>query len=70
MLASIDRFQSLPTEERANFIVGRRVGIYVHLDDLYDWHKHQLVEQVMNKLSQGNKQLDDKTILSLTEGFI
>ena len=70
MLASIDRFQSLPPEERDNFIVGRRAGIYAHLGDLDDWRKHQLVEQVMHKLSQGNKQLDDKTILSLTEGFI
>ncbi len=70
MLAIIDRFQSLPPEERDNFIVGKRVGIYARLDDLDDSRKHQLVEQVMNKLSQGNKQLDNKTILSLTEGFI
>jgi radical SAM superfamily enzyme YgiQ (UPF0313 family) len=70
MLASIDRFQSLPQEERDNFIIGRRVGIYARLDDLADEPKHQLVEQVMNKLSQGNKQPDDKTILNSTEGFI
>jgi len=70
MLASIDRFQSLPPEERTNFIVGRRVGIYVHLDDLYDIHKHQVVEQIRHKLSQGSNQVDDKTMYSLTEGFI
>ncbi len=70
MLALIDRFQSLPPQERTNFIVGRRVGIYIYLDDLCDVHKHQAVEQIINKLSQGSNQIDDKTIYSLTEGFI
>lgn len=70
MLALIDRFQSLPPEERTNFIVGRRVGIYVYLDDLYDIYKHQTVEQIIHRLSQGSNQVEDKTIYSLTEGFI
>ncbi|MBA7670621.1 hypothetical protein ES703_78767 [subsurface metagenome] len=70
MLAIINRFQALPFEERTNFIVGRRVGIYVRLDDLYDIHKHQIVEQIIHKLSQGSNQIDDKTIYSLMEGFI
>jgi len=70
MLAIINRFQALSSEERTNFIVGRRVGIYVCLDDLYDIHKHQVVEQIIHKLSQGSNQIDDKTIYSLMEGFI
>jgi len=70
MLASIDRFQSLPPQERTNFIVGRRVGIYVHLDDLFNSHKHQAVEQIIHKLSQGSNQIDDETIHSLMERFI
>ena len=70
MLAIIDRFQALPSEERTNFIVGRRVGIYVYLGDLCDIHKHQVVEQIIHKLSQGSNQIDDKTIYSLMEGFI
>jgi len=70
MLAIINRFQALPSEERTNFIVGRRVGMYVCLDDLYDIHKHHIVEQIIHKLSQGSNQIDDKTIYSLTEGFI
>ena len=70
MLALINRFQSLPPEERTNFIVGRRVGIYVYLDDLYDIYKHQTVEQIIHRLSQGSNQVEDKTIYSLTEGFI
>ncbi len=70
MLASIDRVQSLSPEERTNFIAGKRAGIYVHLDDLYDWHKHQAVEQIIHKLSQGSNQVDSKTIYSLMERFI
>jgi len=70
MLAIINRFQALSPAERASFIVGRRVGIYVQLDDLYDWHKQRAVEQVMHKLSEGSNQIDDKVIYSLMEGFI
>ena len=70
MLASIDRFQSLSPQERTNFIVGRRVGIYIHLDDLANSHKHQAVEQLIQKLSQGSNQIDDETIHSLMERFI
>jgi len=70
MLASIDRFQALSPEERANFRVGRRFGIYNHLNDLYDWHKHQAVERVIHRISQGSDQVDDKTIYTLMEGFI
>ncbi|RLC61129.1 MAG: radical SAM protein, partial [Chloroflexi bacterium] len=57
MLASIERFQSLPPQERINFIVGRRVGMYVNLDDLADLRKHQAVEQIIHRLSQGSNQI-------------
>ncbi len=70
MLATINRFQSLPPEERANFIVGRRAAIYVQLDDLHDSHKRHVVEQIIHKLSQDNNRVGDKTIHSLMEGFI
>ncbi len=70
MLASIDRFQALSPEERANFRIGRRFGIYSHLDDRYDWHRRQAVEQVVHRLGQGSNQIDDKTIYTLMEGFI
>jgi hypothetical protein len=70
MLASIDRFQSFPSQEKTNFIVGRRVGIYVRLDDLADSHKHQVVEQIIHKLSQDGNQIDDDTIHSLMKSFI
>ncbi len=70
MLATIARFQSLSPEERHNFRVGRRVGIYTCLDDLDNSHKHDLVEQAIQRLSHDGNQVDDETIYSLMERFI
>ena len=70
MLASIDRFQSLPPQERTNFIVGRRAGLYVNLDDMANSGRHQSVVEIMHRLSQGSNQIDDEMIHSLMEGFI
>ena len=70
MLACIDRFQALSPEERANFKLGRRMGIYTELDDLGNSNKQQLVEQLTNHLKRDNSQEDDKTIYTLMERFI
>jgi len=69
MLAAIDRFQALTPEERTNFRIGRRVGIYSQLDDLYDLHRREMVERLVQRLSQGNE-VDEKTIHALMERFI
>ena len=70
MLACLDRFQALSPEEKANFKLGRRLGIYTRLDDLYDSSRRQIVEQLEYQLNQGDKQIDDKTIHTFMEGFI
>jgi radical SAM superfamily enzyme YgiQ (UPF0313 family) len=70
MLASIARFQSLSPEEKHNFKVGRRVGIYNQLDDLYNLHKHSTVEHAIKKLSNDGNQVDEETIYGLMERFI
>jgi len=70
MLASIARFQSLSPEEKHNFRVGRRVGIYTYLDDLYNSRKHNTVEHAIQKLSNDGSQLDEETIYALMERFI
>ena len=69
MLASIDRFQALPSDEKANFMIGRRVGIYTELDDLNDIRRREVVEQVMHRLSRNGNEID-KTTHTLMEGFI
>jgi len=70
MLAIIDRFQALTPEQRANFKVGRRTGIYSQLDDLHDWQKHEIVDKLIYQFSQGSNEVDDKTIHALMERFI
>jgi radical SAM superfamily enzyme YgiQ (UPF0313 family) len=70
MLASIARFQSLSPEEKQSFKVGRRLGIYERLDDLYNSRKHDTVEQAMQKLSNDGNKVDEETIYSLMERFI
>jgi hypothetical protein len=70
MLAAISRFQSLPPEERHNFRVGRRTGIYSQLDDMKDEQKYRLAERAIQKLSDDGKKVSDETIYFLMERFI
>ena len=70
MLAVISGFQALAPEERANFRIGRRIGIYNRIDDLNDIRRREVVEQVIQKLSQDGDEVDEKRIYSLMEGFI
>jgi biotin synthase-like enzyme len=70
MLAVIDRFQSLSDEERQNFRLGRRIGIYASLDDLKDPAKHGLVEQAIARVVQDGGQIDEELTYSLMERFI
>jgi len=69
MLAVIDRFQSLPAEERQNFRVGRRMGIYERLDDLKDTGKHEIVAQAIARVAKDG-QVDEEIMYSLMERFI
>jgi len=70
LLATIGRFQSLSPEEKHNFRVGRRVGIYDEMDDMLDPQKRGLAEHAIEKLSDGGKQVSDETIYYLMERFI
>jgi len=70
MLAVIARFQSLSPEERQNFKVGRRLGVYERLDDLASAPKHDMVEQAIKRFSQDGREVDEDIIYSLMERFI
>jgi hypothetical protein len=70
MLAVLDEFEALSPQEKANFMVGRRVGLYSTLKDQEDWQRHELVEQIRFKLSKGEKKLDPRIIFTLMEEFI
>ena len=70
MLASIDRFRSLSPEERLNFRVGRRIGVYTMLDDLYESPKRVVVEQVIQRLGRDGGEVNEEKIYRLTQRFI
>jgi histone acetyltransferase (RNA polymerase elongator complex component) len=70
MLASIDRFLALTPEEKTVFKVGRRAGVYGGLDDLNDPRRRQVVEQIMDRLSQDGGGVAEETIYALMERFI
>jgi hypothetical protein len=69
LLSILDKFEALSSQEKANFMVGRRVGLYKSLQDIENSQRHDLVEQIRFKLSGGEKKLDPQIIFSLMEEF-
>jgi hypothetical protein len=70
MLDVIRRFQSLTPEERDNFKLGRRLGIYSRLDDLNDALRHEEVEQAIDRLAPDGNGVSDELIFSLMGRYI
>ena len=68
MLAVIQRFQDLPQEEKDNFKLGRRLGIYNWLDDLDDMMLRKQVNSV--KLRLGDEGISDDLLFGLMERYI
>lgn len=70
MLAVISRFQALSAAERLNFRVGRRAGIYTHLDDLSQPGKREAVAQIIHRISDAAGQVDENVIYAMMTRFI
>ena len=70
MLALIDRYLSLPPEEKANFRFGRRAGVYRSVDDLSNPELHSQVEQVLRRIKLEKPDGIEKAISELMESFI
>jgi len=70
MLATIGRFQALPPEERDNFKLGRRLGMYNKLDDLGDTARHEEVGRVMERLGKNGADALDEVVYNLMERYI
>ncbi|MFC1902401.1 radical SAM protein, partial [Chloroflexota bacterium] len=66
MLAVIRRFQALPPEERANFKLGRRLGLYNRLKDLEDVCRHDEVNRAVAGLGGGGD-VSDEVFFNLME---
>lgn len=51
LISIMDRFLSLSNNEKLNFILGRRLGIYRCLDDLDDKSRYQTVEMQFKRMN-------------------
>jgi len=67
ILTLIERFQALPPEERDNYKLGRRLGIYDKLDNLDDTYRHGEVEKVMERISKDDL---DELLFNLMERYV
>ena len=65
----IDRYLSLTDDERLNFKIGRRAGLYNRLDDLSDSGRHGQIEQAMGRLKVQGRDIEQE-ILRLKNSFI
>jgi radical SAM superfamily enzyme YgiQ (UPF0313 family) len=65
----IDGYLSLADEERLNFKIGRRAGLYDRLDDLSDSRKHDQIQQAIRRLKAESRHVEQE-ILRLKNTFI
>ncbi len=65
----INRYLSLPDEERLNFKVGRRIGLYNRLADLSDSYKYDKIEQAIKSLRAQGSDVEE-AIVKLKNSFI
>ena len=65
----INKYLSLPDEERLNFRLGRRAGYYEKLTDLANSHRHYTVDEAINRMRSEGSDID-KVIYSIKAGFI
>jgi radical SAM superfamily enzyme YgiQ (UPF0313 family) len=65
----ISSYLSLPEEERLNFRIGRRAGLYDRLADLSDSYRHDRIEQAIKHLKAQGSDVDEQ-MLRLKNSFI
>jgi len=65
----IERYLSLPDEERLNFKLGRRAGLYQTLADLNDSYKHDKIGQAIKQLRTQGSNVEE-AIAKLKNSFI
>lgn len=69
MLAVIARFQSLSPFERQVYRIGRRSRYYADLDDLNDPERHKIVEQIIERFSNGKGEVDEQILYKMREAL-
>jgi histone acetyltransferase (RNA polymerase elongator complex component) len=70
MLSVISRFQALAPDEKDNFKLGRRLGIYNKLDDLADTALHAEVSDAISRLGNEGGGVTDEILFNLMERYV
>lgn len=70
MLEVIDRYLSLPREEKLNFQVGRRSGLYRRLDDLQNEEVHRRVQEAVDCMEAEGAAGVEETLYAFMGNFI
>jgi len=65
----INKYLSLPDEERLNFNFGKRAGLYNRLTDLSDSYKHDQIDQAIERLRAQGSNVEE-AIFKLKDSFI
>jgi len=65
----INKYLSLPEEERLNFKVGRRAGHYEKLADLHDSYKHYNIDEAIKRIRSRGENVD-RVVFKLKDSFI
>ncbi len=65
----IDRYLSLPEEERLNFRLGRRAGYYQKLAEFNDGYKHYKIDEAIKRIRAQGESVDS-VIFKLKDSFI
>jgi len=68
-LSIINKYLSLPDEERLNFNFGSRAGLYNRLDDLSDSYKHDKIEEAIKRLRAQGSNVEE-AIFKIKDSFI
>ena len=70
MLKLIDHYLALPTEEKNNFRLGRRAGVYQSVEDLSKPELRNQVERALQQIESGRPGGIEKVLSDLMESFI
>jgi radical SAM superfamily enzyme YgiQ (UPF0313 family) len=65
----INKYLSLPDEEKLNFNFGKRAGLYNRLADLSDSYKHDKIDQAIKRLRAQGSNVEE-AIVRLKDSFI
>jgi hypothetical protein len=50
LLAIMDRYLSMPEDDRRNYTLGRRLGYYRNMNDMQDENRKKLVQRKVSKI--------------------